>query len=388
MKRATILFFLFVLTCMKLFAQNKFLANKTYLDHNQRAIRYKDQKQYLQSGLSYDSLFKAHQGNGVTRDKYIAACSWALANNSDKAFYYLTQYINETQTFLLDFLYEDQDLKSLHQDRRWEPLTSLSKLNIQKAKEKYKPQDTLVDVGTHKLFFNIIKGSSTVILFETGGMDNSTVWSELLIPIYDATGATLITYDRAGYGKSTRDSVNSDITNEIKGLELALSKLSYASANKILVCHSLGGFYADIYSSRNPSKVKAAVFIDASLGSFYTDQAIKRVLTDPNGPLEQIRKDNISIYYIAVDLHQNAATVRATPFPAHIPITDIYAETPPWEHEIDNKGWKDGHKNFIKARPNSKIILAEGCTHYVAVDNPQLVLNEIIKSYQTVVKAQ
>jgi pimeloyl-ACP methyl ester carboxylesterase len=384
--RQALIVLLLVFIALKSSAQNTFLANKTYLDHNQRAIRYKDQHQYLRSGLSYDTLFKANKGSGVTRDKYIAACSWALANHPDKAFFYLTQYINENQTFLFDFVYEDQDLKSLHQDSRWQPLINLSKVNIQKAKEKYKPQDTLVDVGTHKLFFNIIKGSPTVILFETGGMDNSTVWSDLLIPISDATGATLITYDRAGYGKSTRDSVNSDITNEIKGLELALSKLGYTNSNKILVCHSLGGFYANIYASRNPATVKSAVFIDASLGSFYTDQAIKRVLTDPNGTPEEIKKKNISIYYIAVDLHKNAATVRATPFPAHIPITDIYAETPPWAHEIDNKGWKDGHKNFIKTRPNSKIILAEGCAHYIAADNPQLVIKEIIKSYQAVIK--
>lgn len=379
----TLILTIVIFTTLKLSAQNTFLPAKTYLDHNQRAIKYKDQKQYLKSALSFDSLFKENKGNSVTRDKYIAASSWALAGNPDKAFNYLTQYLKEIQTFHLEFLDQDEELKSLHTDPRWQPLINQSKAKIQQAVLKYKPLDTLVDVDTHKLFFNIIKGSSTVILFETGGMDNSTVWSDILIPIYDATGATLVTYDRAGYGHSTRDSINSDITNEIKGLELGLSKLGYTDANKILVCHSLGGFYVTLFAARNPARIKAAVFIDASLGSFYTDEAIKRVLTNPNGTIEEIKKKNTSIYYIAVDLHKNAATLRATPFPAQIPITDIYAETPPWDDKIDIEGWKDGHKKFIAARPNSKLILAEGTTHYIGADNPQLVINEIIKSYKT-----
>jgi pimeloyl-ACP methyl ester carboxylesterase len=383
--RQAVILLLLVFTILKSSAQNTFLATKEYLIRNQRALKYHDQKQYLKSGLSFDSLSKANKGNGVTRNKYIAASSWSQAGNPNKAFYYLTQYVKEIQTFDVDFLYQDPNFESLHQDLRWEPLTNQSKAKIKKAEQKYHPLDTLVDVDTHKLFFSIIKGSSTVILFEAGGMDNSTTWEGLLIPIADATGATLITYDRAGFGRSTRDSINSDITNEIKGLEKGLSRLGYGNSSKILVCHSLGGVYSTINATRNPQTIKAAIFIDACISNFFTPQTVKRLYINPEESLEDIKKKNIGMYYIAKDLEKNYATLRATTFPSQIPITSIYADNPPFG-EADSKEWKICQQNFIKSRPNSKVILAEGCNHYIFIENPQLVINEIIKSYKEATK--
>ena len=40
--------------------------------------------------------------------------------------------------------------------------------------------DTLIDVGTHKLHFNIIKGKGIPIIFESGAGNEVTVWNELL----------------------------------------------------------------------------------------------------------------------------------------------------------------------------------------------------------------
>ncbi|QNK61153.1 alpha/beta fold hydrolase [Pedobacter sp. PAMC26386] len=385
--KQTITLLLILSTALKSAGQASLLTNKQYLIHSQRAAKYYNQQKYLQSGLSFDSLFKANQGKGLNRDKYNAASSWSLANNPDKALPYLIQYSKDIKTLNPDFLVEDQDFKNLHQDPRWKTLMNQCKTSIQNARNKYKVQDTLLSVGTHQLFFSLIKGSSTVILFETGGMDNSKVWGEILIPIFDATGATLITYDRAGFGRSTRDSLKSDLTNEVKSLETGLSKLDYGNTNTILVCHSIGGFYATIFAARNSKKVKSAIFLDASLSCFYTDERVKKLikLNSNNKDLETIKKENISLYYIFKDLEKNSATMRTVSFPTKIPITDIYAENPPWD-EADNKEWKNCHQNFIMPRSNSNQILAKGSNHYIFTDNPQLVISEIAKSYQTAIK--
>lgn len=70
--------------------------------------------------------------------------------------------------------------------------------------------DTTVVVGNHTLHFEIMKGSETPILFEAGAGDNVSVWSTILQPIAEITGATLITYDRAGFGESTIDTSETD----------------------------------------------------------------------------------------------------------------------------------------------------------------------------------
>lgn len=85
--------------------------------------------------------------------------------------------------------------------------------------------DTLIDVGTHKLHFNIIKGEGIPIVFESGAGNDGTVWNDLLNPLSQQIGAPLITYDRAGFGQSGIDTANISIASEVENLELALSKL-------------------------------------------------------------------------------------------------------------------------------------------------------------------
>jgi pimeloyl-ACP methyl ester carboxylesterase len=87
--------------------------------------------------------------------------------------------------------------------------------------------DTLINVGSHKLHFNIMKGKGIPILFESGNGDDGSAWKPILQKIYDETGATLITYDRAGLGQSDIDTTTISFKQEIKDLNKALKKLGY-----------------------------------------------------------------------------------------------------------------------------------------------------------------
>ena len=92
--------------------------------------------------------------------------------------------------------------------------------------------DTLVEVGNHKLHFKIVKGNGIPILFESGAGDDGTVWNSILAPIAEITGATLITYDRAGFGKSTINTLETDeskhgIINSVEDLEEGLKIFGY-----------------------------------------------------------------------------------------------------------------------------------------------------------------
>ena len=62
--------------------------------------------------------------------------------------------------------------------------------------------DSMVDVGGYRLHFHLVKGTGLPIVFEAGGGDDASTWDAILTPIANVTGATLITYDRAGFGHS------------------------------------------------------------------------------------------------------------------------------------------------------------------------------------------
>lgn len=221
--------------------------------------------------------------------------------------------------------------------------------------------DTLINVGKYDLHFTIIKGRETPILFEAGGGNNGTIWNSITQPIAEVTGATIITYDRPGLGKSSIDSTQIGIEKDIKGLETALIKLGYQ--NKImLVSHSLGGFYNTLYASRHPTEVQAIVFIDANHPCFFSEEQLVKMKASQN-------------YRNMVEI------VKKNPLPLNIPLIDIVSEKTLFEGTPDADRWKDCHRDFASASPHRKELIAYETGHYVFLANRQLVINGIVTLY-------
>ena len=244
--------------------------------------------------------------------------------------------------------------------------------------------DTLVNVGTHKLHFNIIKGKGTPIIFESGNGDDATVWEELLHPLYDSTGATLITYDRAGLGQSEIDTSTISFKKEVNDLVYGLKKLG-VSKDVFLVSHSFGGFYSTLLANSTKLKVKGAVYIDVALPCFTTEewsQQFVESISEKNWSL--IRQHKLGLYYVLKNLPAIAADMKDKPMPEKIPVTLIAAEKIlPMVKENEKDQWKKCLQEF-GTLPNHHYVLAKASGHKVWYDDPQLVMNEIIKLYQTV----
>jgi pimeloyl-ACP methyl ester carboxylesterase len=241
--------------------------------------------------------------------------------------------------------------------------------------------DTLIDVGGYRLHFNILQGNGVPILFESGGGDDGSVWRKLLNPLHDSTGATLITYDRAGLGKSEIDTSNINILNEVKGLETGLSRLGYTNS-LFLVSHSLGGSYSILFASRNSKDITGVVFIDINLACFITQQKAKEIKESFSSKMDRFKTERIGVYYSLINIEQTTELMQQTPFPAHIPATVIGADFALYEGS-DGTKWKECIRNF-GMQPNHSYVFAKDCGHYVFRDNPELVINEIVKLYRQV----
>ena len=247
--------------------------------------------------------------------------------------------------------------------------------------------DTLVNVGNHKLNFHIIKGKGMPILFETGGGADGNAMNNILQTIAEKTGATLITYDRAGFGKSTVDTLETDITKHdiihaIEDLELALKKLGYNS-NIMLVAHSYGGWYSTLFAARNQEKVKGAVLIDVN-HDYYTDKYVNETLAQQKNDIENWKNNNLGFYYMATNLRSTVELMRKTNFPSKIPVVDFVNDKPFWKDAEKIERWKKCHKEFVNAQTNRVGITATGCGHLIYNDNPNLVINSIVEMYNRI----
>lgn len=241
--------------------------------------------------------------------------------------------------------------------------------------------DTLIDVGGHKLHFNVRKGHYPAIIFENGGGDNLKVWDGILDSIYKSTGATLITYDRAGCGDSELDSTQISLTQQVKSLENGLGKLNI-NTSYFLVAHSMGGYFSTIFAERNSKNVKGAVFIDANHVTFWTDKQTKSYWAQYEPMKQKFKLENIGVYWLMKNAQQNAVEMRKISFPSSVPVIDILAENPPWESEEELKRWRIAHEQFVARKPNRKLIYSKGTGHYIMRDKPELVIDIISKMYK------
>ena len=242
--------------------------------------------------------------------------------------------------------------------------------------------DTLVDVGGYNMHFNILKGEGTPILFEAGAGNDGSVWNNILEKIHAVTGATLITYDRAGFGKSEvnpnlKNDSDFGILNGIRELETGLSKLGY-DKDIILVPHSYGGFYTTLYASRHPDKVKYVVQIDANLVGHYTDDVLTAMAQQELPPKTP---ETLGNYYLDKTYPETVKLLRTINFPPNVPVVDVTSPTqgsyPEWYWALRNKA----HKDFVGAETNRLRIIADGSGHYIFQDNPALIINTIVKAY-------
>jgi hypothetical protein len=109
--------------------------SKEYYELISKAEKLYEAKDYKNSALSYSEAFKTLGWKGIPNDRYNAACSYALANLLDSAFFQLDVIVNKSNYINLNQISNDEDLNNLHKDKRWEALISLIKINKEK-KEK------------------------------------------------------------------------------------------------------------------------------------------------------------------------------------------------------------------------------------------------------------
>ncbi|HWB91110.1 MAG TPA: alpha/beta fold hydrolase [Puia sp.] len=244
--------------------------------------------------------------------------------------------------------------------------------------------DTLIDVGGYRLHFHILRGTGMPILFEGGAGAETSVWDTILKPIAYVTHATLITYDRAGFGKSGQDTTNHDLDKHgilqgIEGLETALKKLHY-DGNLMLVAHSYGGFCATLYAARHPKTVKAAVLIDANLACWFTDNYVDSITKLRRRLYATVKNINWAEYYMGLNLPSTVQLMRKTPFPTTIPAIELVSEIN-FHDSAWAARWRDCHREFAAAAPNREDITAHKCGHFIFRDNPPLAIGTIVKAY-------
>jgi len=127
-----------------------------------------------------------------------------------------------------------------------------------------------IDVGGYSLWMRSQGVGSPTVVFESGGGDDSSVWSDLEPVIRERARVRTVVYDRADLGKSGSNPHPYHIEAESRALGRALAKCGIRGLI-VVVSHSYGGFISEILAPKD-KRIQGLVLIDANIPSFQNEK--------------------------------------------------------------------------------------------------------------------
>ena len=124
----------------------------------------------------------------------------------------------------------------------------------------------LVDVGGYRLYIECAGTGSPTVVFEAGHADDHRAWSAVQGEVSRFTRAC--SYDRSGQGQSewrpdSSATVPVPASRIVEELHTLLGKAAIPGPY-VLTGHSMGGFYARLYTKRYPDEVAGLVLVDTT----------------------------------------------------------------------------------------------------------------------------
>jgi len=253
--------------------------------------------------------------------------------------------------------------------------------------QDFEAVETLIRIGQYHLNFKFIKGGDLTILLEAGGGMDSNEWSKLAPELAQKTDATIVSYDRAGFGKSDLPENKQDMKEEIEWLWIGLQKLKL-NKNLILVGHSFGGWMIRLIASEHPDVVRGMVFVDPFTNEFvdllgieYLDNhpMIGKLPFDTSQPDKLTKHQRALVRMIGDGLSPKMEIMRKTSIPPGIPVLLITSGRQFLPKTEEQEAWRRAHEQMITSIKGATLIVAEESDHMIPFRQPGLIIEAVIK---------
>ncbi len=251
-------------------------------------------------------------------------------------------------------------------------------------------------IGTHKLYLGQQgpANAKTTVIFESGAGGTSRDW--LKVKRFLPTNIRLISYDRAGSGKSEAGPLPRTMTQEVFELH-ELIRAAKVKGKIILVGQSIGGLLVRLYNDRYGKNVAGIVLVDPThessvLGSMkyggwvrIREKAMGKPIPEPqiNKPISPGYDSTAD--YMAEEFQKIYLSAKKSPKQlGKTPLIIISAgirKQPPGTPDEQWKQLREERDQQIRElsdlSSNSKFVLAAKSTHAVQNDEPEVVAQAI-----------
>ncbi|WP_024796671.1 alpha/beta fold hydrolase [Tomitella biformata] len=239
----------------------------------------------------------------------------------------------------------------------------------------------LISNNGHELAFQVIPGQSPAIVLDAGGGLDSSEWDTIAPKLAQSTGSMVITYDRAGEGRSDEVPGPWKVEDAVADLQAGLTELG-VTQDVVLVSHSLAGEIATEFARTAPGWIAGAVLVDASLPEFYTDDQIDKIVAANSQQIAALQqqpqtRETRQLIAQAVEYGPNHRAYHQMSWPGDVPATAIVSSQTPFDTAEDAQLWKDAQAQFVSAAPNRQLVVADPSSHDIPLDRPDVVITAV-----------
>jgi pimeloyl-ACP methyl ester carboxylesterase len=253
--------------------------------------------------------------------------------------------------------------------------------------QETKAVETLVQVGKYRLNFQVIEGGNPTILFEAGGGMDSREWNNIAAELARKTGATIVSYDRAGFGKSDLPETPGDMREEVDWLWQGLQKLKL-DKDLVLVGHSFGGWMIRLFASEHPDVVRGMVFVDPFTNEFVDRLGVEyldnhpmagKIPFDTSQPEKLTKIQRALVRMVGDGLGPKMEVMKKTSIPSGIPIVVITNGKPFLPKTEEQEAWRLAHEQLTASIEGATLIVAEKSGHMIPASQPDLIIEAVMK---------
>jgi pimeloyl-ACP methyl ester carboxylesterase len=216
-------------------------------------------------------------------------------------------------------------------------------------------------------------GSDATVVFEAGLGEDWTSWDEVAS---DVAGHTRVfAYSRPGYGASGSVTTPRDPAQIVKELRILLASQGYEPPY-VLVGHSFGGVYMELFAKSHPDEVLGAVLVDPRHRDFLTTCAAAKLdrCAIPETTLATQAPAVIEEYHsfsLASEQIEQAGGFGSYP-------VRVLTAT-------ENKGsaqrqalWESMGAQLAAEAAEGEQIIVHGAEHHIQLDRPDVVVSAIL----------
>jgi pimeloyl-ACP methyl ester carboxylesterase len=216
---------------------------------------------------------------------------------------------------------------------------------------------TYVTVSGRSIRMLLAGSGDAAVVFENGAGASLETWGKVQPDV--SRFAKTVSYDRAGFGLSDDTPLKWDSRQVADNLRRALMAAGVAPPY-ILVGHSLGGPYIQVFAGMYPDDVAGMVLIDTTTASQ------REYLRDA---VEQARASRVpsGIPVFLIDALS----------PLEVPFVTEAIRTRRMNNRPENEADAVEYQRWLKGIPGSRLIVTARSGHNVPIEQPELVVDTI-----------